>query len=346
MNIRLTILMVVVVAIAGGAWAIIEFTDIVSRGEVKEDEPWLYHIDEATITYIHVAHGEESVEYARDSGSHQWRILGDPSYPVFQQKWGGTPLLLSGPRVNRGLRETIDNPADYGLDPPESIVRVADWDGNSFEFHMGIPTPDGDNQYTRLVGDDALYTVPSVWADVVNRLALDPPYGRLFDLELEFITVVEVKAGDLTAIYFLEGNQWLVSEGPPPVDPLLAAPVSEEWPEWLATLAAPRIDEIVEQQLSDRDAEKLAEYGFDNPAVRVVIARRGQAAVEFQLSDGPPGTDSYYARSLDYTDEKLYLMKKSRLEGIEDLASNPLILPGWEPPEESLKESDEQTTQN
>ena len=334
--------MVVVVAIAGGAWAVIEFTDIVSRGEVEEDEPWLFSIDEGTITYISVAHGGESVEYARDSGSHQWMILGDPSYPVFQQRWGGTPLLLSGPRVNRGLRETIDNPEDYGLDPPESIVRVGDWAGNTFEFHMGSPTPDGSNQYARLVGDDALFTLPSVWADVVNRLALDPPYGRLFDLELEFIRVVEVNAGDSTAVYFLDGDQWFVSEGPPPVEVEAASPVSQEWPEWLATIAAPRIDEIAEQVVSARDTEKLAEYGFDKPAVRVVIARRGQAAVEFQLAEGPPGSDSYYARSLEQTDEKLYLIKKSRLEGIEDLASDPLILPGWEPPEESS----EQSTQN
>ena len=325
MNVRLTILMVVIVAIAGGAWAIIEFTDIVSRGEVKEDEPWLFHIDEGTITYIHVAHDGQSVEYARDSGGHQWMILGEPNYPVFQQRWGGTPLLLSGPRVNRGLKETIVNPADYGLDPPETVVRVSDWDGNTHEFHMGIPTPDGDNQYARLVGDDALYTLPSVWADVVNRLALDPPYGRLFDLELEFIRVVEVNAGESTAVYFLEGDQWLVSEGPPPVDPETAAPVSEEWPEWLATLAAPRIDEIVEQQLQDRDTEKLAEYGFDDPAVRVVIARRGQAAMEFHLAEGPPGSGAYYVRSLDHTDEKLYLVKKSRLDGIEALASDPLV---------------------
>ncbi len=342
MNIRLTILMVVVVAIAGGAWAVIEFTNIVSRGEVEEDEPWLWSIEEGDITYIQAVHGGQSVEYARDSGSYQWMILGNPNYPVFQDKWGGTPLLLSGPRVNRVLKEAVDDFSQYGLEPPESVVRVADFDGNTVEFHMGIPTPDGANQYARLVGNDGLYTVPSVWADVVNRLALDPPYGRLFDLELEFIRVVEVNAGESTAVYFLEGDQWLVSQGPPPVDPQTAAPVSEEWPEWLATLSAPRIDEIVEQQLQGRDTEKLAEYGLDDPAVRVVLARRGQAAVEFHLAEGPPGADSYYARSLELTDERLYLMKKSRLEGIEDLASNPLIVPGWEPPEES----DEQTTQN
>lgn len=325
MNVRLTILMVVIVAIAGGAWAVIEFTDIVSRGEVEEDEPWLWSIEEGDITYIKVTHGGKSVEYARDPGSYQWMILGEPAYPVFQQKWGGTPLLLGGPRVDRGLKETIENPADYGLDPPESEVVVMDYAGNTIAFQMGIPTPDGSNQYARLVGDDALYTLPSVWADVVNRLALDPPYGRLFDLELEHIRVVEVNAGESTAVYFLEGSQWLVSEGPPPVDPETAAPVSEEWPEWLVTLAAPRIDEVVEQQLQDRDTEKLAEYGFDDPAVRVVIARRGQAAMEFHLVEGPPGSGSYYARALDHIDEKLYLIKKSRLEGIEALASDPLV---------------------
>ena len=75
----------------------------------------------------------------------------------------------------------------------------------------------------------------------------------------------------------------------------------------------------------DRETEKLAEYGFDDPAVRVVIARRGQAAVELLLAEGPPGSDSYYARSVNDIDEKVYLMKKSRLEGIEGLARNPLI---------------------
>ena len=207
---------------------------------------------------------------------------------------------------------------------------------------MGIPTPDGSNQYARLVGDDALFTLPSVWADVVNRLALDPPYGRLFDLDLALIRVIEVSAGEDTAVYFLDGDQWFVAEGPPPVDVEAAAPVSEEWPKWMATLAAPRIDEIVEQQLQSRETERLAEYGFDEPAVRVVMARRGQSAVEFQLAEGPPGSDGYYARSLEQTDEKLYLIKKSRLAGIESLASDPLILPGWEPPEEPS----EQTTQN
>ena len=225
MNVRLTILLAVVALMIGATWAIIEFTDVVFREDPDPDEPWLYHIDETDITFIEVIHDGNGVQYERDSGSHQWRIIGDPDYPVFQQKWGGTPLLLSGPRVNRGLKETINDPAQYGLDPPESIVRVADWAGNTFEFHMGIPTPDGGNQYARLVGDDALFTVPAVWADVVNRLADEPPYGRLFDLELPEIWVVEVEAKGSAAVYFVEGDRWLVHSGKPPVDPETSPPV-------------------------------------------------------------------------------------------------------------------------
>ena len=125
MNVRLTILMVVVLAISGGAWAIIEFTDIVSRGEVPEEEPWLFSIEERDITYVKVTHDGNSAEFARDPGSHQWMILGDPDYPVFQQRWSGMPLLLSGPKVNRVLKETIEDPSQYGLAPPETVVLVA-----------------------------------------------------------------------------------------------------------------------------------------------------------------------------------------------------------------------------
>lgn len=345
MNVRLTILLAVLAVMIGSTWAIIEFTNLVSRGESDPDEPWLYHIEETDITRIEVVHNDNAALYSRDAGSHQWMIEGDPSFPVFHDRWAGTTLLLSGPRVNRGLKQTIDDPAQYGLDPPESIVRVTDWAGNTFEFHMGIPTPDGQNQYTRLVGDNALYTVPAIWSQVVNRLADDPPFGRLFDLDPEAITVIEVNAGDDAAVYFMDGGRWWVYPGPSPVVPELSGPVSDEWATWLEVLTAPRIDTIVDQRLQDRDAERVEEYGFLPPSVRVVIARRGMSTVEIHLAEGPAGSDSYYARSVNATDERVYSIGKFRLAGIESLASEPLTDPDWEPPEDS-EETEGDSTDN
>ena len=339
MNVRLTILLAVLAVMIGSTWVIIEFTGLVFRGEAEQDEPWLFHIEESDIARIEVTHNDNAVKFSRDPGSHQWIIEGDPSYPVFHERWAGTPLLLSGPRVNRGLKQTIDNPAQYGLDPPESVVRVSDLAGNTLEFHMGIPTPDGGNQYVRLVGDEALYTLPAIWAQVVNRLADDPPYGRLFDLEIGDITVVEVGAGDSTAVYYLSEGEWLVYPGPAPVDPEGSAPVSAEWVGWLDVLAAPRVDAIVDQRLQERETERMEEFGFLPPDVRVIIARRGQATVEIHLAERPPGNGSYYARSVNAVDERVYSISKSRLPGIESLATDPLTAPGWESPGENGEEA-------
>lgn len=332
MNVRLTILLAVLAAMVASTWAIIEFTDVVSRNEPVKEEPWLFKIDESDIAHIEVMYQDETIEFARQPDSYKWEIVGDPNYPVYQERWAGTTLLLSGPRVNRGLKDTIEDPAQYGLDPPESIVRVSDIAGNSFEFHIGSPTPDGNNQYVRLVGDTALYTVASIWADVVNRLAYDPPFGRLYQVEQTEVTVIEVTADDQTAVYYPDSRGWVVHKGPPPVDVLMAAPVSPEWLTWLEILEAPRVDTIVDVRLPDRDTKRLEEYGFASPDVRVVIARRGQATLEFHLVEGPPGGDSYYARTVGTVDETLYSIKKDRLEGIKELASDPPILPDWVPP--------------
>ena len=62
------------------------------------------------------------------------------------------------------------------MDPPLTVVKVTERSGIVYEFHIGTITPDGQNQYTRLVGAPALFTVPQIWAQVINRLALEPPY--------------------------------------------------------------------------------------------------------------------------------------------------------------------------
>ena len=339
MNVRLTILLAVLAAMIGSTWAIIEFTDLVFRGESDPDKPWLYHMEETDITQIEVIHGDNSIEFSRDAGSNQWMIVDDPIFPVFAHRWGGIPLLLSGPRVDRGLKTTIDNPSVYGLDPPGTIVRVSDWAENMFEFHMGIETPDGENQYARLVGNDALYTVPAPWAQVIHRLADEPPWGRLFDVDTAIIRVVEIQVGDESGVYFLEGDQWLVSPGPPPVDLETSAPVSDDWAEWLSLLAAPRVDTIVEPRIEDYDTDLLEQYGLADPQITVVMARRGLAVLEIHLADGPPGSDTYYARTINNSDSALYSINTSRLEGIESLATDLLTHPDWTPPTQA-----EQTT--
>ena len=173
MNPRLTVLLVAVLLIFGGAFLAVRLT---GSGEEAKFTPWLYRIDDQSIVHVEVTYGGQTVNYAREPGTGDWYIDKEPKVPVLQEKWGGTPLLLSGPKVSRALAEKIENPASYGLEPPLTRVRVTDVGGTTLEFHLGKATPDTKNQYARLAGHPALFAVPAEWANVVNRLATEPPY--------------------------------------------------------------------------------------------------------------------------------------------------------------------------
>ena len=174
MNIRLTFLLVSALIIFGGTYLVVTLNKPRERATTQ---PWLYKIDDSSIVHIEVSNDGKTVNYNKNPGSSRWFIVEEPAnIPVFNDKWSGTPLLLSGPRVNRKLEESFDNAADFGLDPPLTVVKVTERSGIVYEFHIGTITPDGQNQYTRLVGAPALFTVPQIWAQVINRLALEPPY--------------------------------------------------------------------------------------------------------------------------------------------------------------------------
>ena len=179
MNIRLSFLLVAVLILFGGTFLVFQFTDLIggSSGNDTADRPWLFKLDDNSIVHIQVSHAGRTVDYDRKPGGTTWFIQENgEETQVFQEKWSGTTLLLSGPQVNRIVTSSFDNPASYGLEPPETVVKVTERSGLVYEFHMGSTTPDEGNQYTYLVGDPTLFTVPQIWAQVVNNLADEPPY--------------------------------------------------------------------------------------------------------------------------------------------------------------------------
>ncbi len=179
MNIRLSFLLVAVLILFGGTFLVFQFTDLIgdsSRNDTA-DRPWLFKLDDNSIVHIQVSHAGRTVDYDRKPGGTTWFIQENgEETQVFQEKWSGTTLLLSGPQVNRIVTSSFDNPASYGLEPPETVVKVTERSGLVYEFHMGSTTPDSGNQYTYLVGDPTLFTVPQIWAQVINNLADEPPY--------------------------------------------------------------------------------------------------------------------------------------------------------------------------
>ena len=343
MNIRLTFLLLAILLLFGGAILVVTNRE----SPPDPDEDWLFKVDDNTITHIEVAYQGETAVYDKKPGGTKWFIVADgKDIPVFQEKWSGTPLLLSGPRVNRTLSDEIGNPADYGLEPPETVVRVTERTGRTYEFHMGIVTPDGENQYARLVGSEKLFTVPQIWAMVINRLVFQPPYPRLYDMDGEREqrdktvyfevtqganqSVFQYRGRELDSWYLLEpleANAPLTSVCTPGFSPgaereyaeLAIAPA--DWPDADSLLDNPQADNVAADEFDDPE-----NYGLEPPRAVVCVGTLSDQLHEFHLGNPTPDGQSRYARTVG--NPALFTVPAAWADSLERLATNP---PAGEP---------------
>ena len=309
MNLRLSILLVAVLLIFGGTFLVVRLT---STDDSRTIRPWLYRMDDSTLANISVTYQGQTVEYSKKPGTFDWYIQGPQGTLVFQDLWGGKPLLLSGPRVSRSVSDKLDDPANFGLEPPETRVVITDRSGNTIEFHLGDPTPDAIDQYARLVGDDGLFTVPIVWGEVVNLLVTKPPYLRLFQIEESQMALIAVTYQGKTIGYQwdtgLEVWRFVEPQG---------GPVSEEkWGDSAQLISGPRVDERIALEIEDS-----AQYGLEPPETRVRVGLPGVPAVEFHLGNTTEDGRHRYARVRG--EPELYIMPIERAQRIIDLAVDP-----------------------
>ena len=167
-------------------------------------DPWVYDIDADAIAHISVTHMGKTVEYENTQGG--WVIKDGSDTPVYGALWAGTPLLLSTGRPTLVSQNIFGDLPAYGLDHPQTMVTLIDDSGARLSYTLGDPTPDGHSWYAALTvtliddsgvglsyslgepapggngwsaaltGDDSLHTLPSVWCELVSRLAVAPPY--------------------------------------------------------------------------------------------------------------------------------------------------------------------------
>ena len=319
MNVRLTIFIVALLVIVGGTFLAYNLS---RTPTANPDPPWMYRIDESEMVGITVIHGENRAEYARKPGGALWYIQEEPEIPVRadDDKWQGMPLILSGPRVDRVLTGTVDDAASYGLEPPQTTVQVTQRGGQTLEFHLGYPTPDGRNQYGRLVGDPTLFTITALWGEEINRLADSPPYPRLYYLEAEKLIYVEVDSNGETVKYsrrYRDGAfRWFILDGEAEIP--TAAPQWENLPELIAWPTASAVPSL--------KLEDPAAYGLEPAEFKVRIGREGGGFTEFHLGGLTSDGEHRYSRvvsddeSFDYAIDWLFAMPNEWSDPIIDLA--------------------------
>ena len=142
-------------------------------------ETLIYSIDERDITSVEITHHGDTQRFVWDERSGGWVFDDVERSPVAQARWGGIPLLLSGPRVQRVLSVSQADLWRYGLDDPLTTIRLGLSDGLLLTVHVGIPSPDGENDYVIREGSPQIVLVDRSWHDVLARLVTAPPLAPI-----------------------------------------------------------------------------------------------------------------------------------------------------------------------
>ena len=308
MNVRLTILLVVVAIAVGAVVYVNPFKETVER---EEDSPWFFQVAEEDIQEIEVIHQEDSVRFFKiDPDRYLWEFEEPEGIPPSRYRWGGITLLLSGPRTRRDLtpqKLIIEDPAEYGLDDPITIVNVGLTHDRRLEFRLGHETTDGYHHYGQVIGFPQLFIIADSWGDVIARLATEPPIPTWYE-DRDPAATVELNIYDGgrfsedTRILTFENEDeegWFVSDRDVDDEPLLVD--SQRWAAILPLLGRPAGVSVAVPSVDDRDYTPWG-IGDDSRAIELRFLGKSEGGVDFTDGDtyliGDKATDepSYFAQ--------------------------------------------------
>lgn len=278
MSLRLSLVLVIAACwIAIGASIAIKQ---LGQTERAEQPPFFFTLAPDDLRNISITSGANSTSWHYREDDRRWFFDDEKDVPTSLYRWGGITQLLGGPRSQRELKKTIDDPALYGLDAPLLTVNVTLRDNRQLTVQMGDLTPDGGAHYARQSGYDQLYTVDYSWGEVMLRLVEDPPYPDwFFTMDPDEATEVLLFEGnEVTSGYGFDDDagEWVVCDLPAIEAPCIGTvPADEELlREYIVHFSEPVIDGA--EVLNLTDLTKYDPYGLGRDAPYVHIRREVQ----------------------------------------------------------------------
>ena len=345
MNLKITLGLVAIAAVIGG---VVYVNPFASEEEKAPRPPWFFQVGIDDINRIEISFEDEGVKFDK-TPEGTWAFEDPADIPPSAFRWGGVTLLVSGPQTKRDLTATqtfINDPAEFGLDNPHTIVKVGLTGDRQIEFRLGDLTADGGHHYGEVIGFDELFLIAASWGDVLARLAKEPPFPKWYiERTLEELEQVNIYGGDPSAddtpvlTFEQDDGEWSVMYRPEdresvPVDP-------EQFEEIRLLLPGPPPITIGVPLVDDRD---YAPWGITDQSRAIEIRFRGVSdrgtsyidGILLRIGSKAPGTSAYYAKSeSDTVREPVLLIDADWVESMFSLHEN--IPYGAERPEPASK---------
>ncbi len=273
MSLRVSLVLVIAACwIAIGASIVVKQ---LGQTERTEQPPFFFTLSPDDLRHISITSGENSTSWHFREDERRWYFDDEKDVPTALYRWGGITQLLGGPRSQRELKKSVDNPELYGLDNPLLAITVQLRDDRQLTVEMGNLTPDGGAHYARQTGYDELYTVDYSWGDVMLRLVEEPPYPEWFYTmdPNEATEILLFEGNDVTSGYGLDEDldEWFVCDlpaGDPPCKGTMAADL-ELVTDYLTHFGNPVIDGAELLNVTDPAAYEPYGVGRDAPYVHI-----------------------------------------------------------------------------
>lgn len=274
MSLRLSLILVIAASwVVVGASLAIQYLGEEPRAE---QPPFFFTLRPDDLRHISISAGDNSTSWHFRDDFRRWFFDDESNVPTSLYRWGGITQLLGGPRSQRELATSIDDPALYGLDNPQLRIVVQLRDGTEVQVEMGNLTPDGGAHYARQRGYNELYTVDSSWGEVMLRLVEEPPYPDWkYTMNPDEATeILLFEANEVTSGYAIddERDEWVICsntsaapcKGEVAVDPAILQ-------DFLERFGNPAIDGA--EALNLQSTEEFEPYGAGNQAPYIHIRR-------------------------------------------------------------------------
>ena len=289
MNYRLTIGLVVALAIVAAISAIIVLNDDPGTPDrVRVQREFLWTIDDDEIRTVSIRTGTSEQMWIKDD-NRRWHFDTTDGAPVDPARWGGVTLLLSGPQHRRELAGAAAHLDRYGLVSPDTVIRVGVEEGAiALEVRLGDRTPDGISHYAQKDDDPGVFLIDATWGEALTKLVRELPHQTLWSTDIVVNALkVEHQGGAQTWLVDEEGTWRFDSTEGDPVD-------EERWESVLELLRSPRFRFETEDP-----PDSLEPYGLDAPVTVANLTFRGSEPIEIRLGGQTPDGVRQYAQIND-----------------------------------------------
>ncbi len=177
MNYKITIALVVLLIVVSLIGVLVTTSGGRSTPErTRQPRIFAFQVEEDDIVLVRLTREGETLTFVESEDGTTWYFDEIDGEVVDRDRWGGIPLLLSGPLYQRVVAEQATDLSLYGLEEPSLIVHLGlQRVEEEVEVRIGDKTPQAGGHYVQFIDDPRIYIVDVTWGDVITRLAEEPP---------------------------------------------------------------------------------------------------------------------------------------------------------------------------